>query len=69
MLMETTMATKEMEQLEQTSPEIVTAFLAVAFAYEKLWAEVALHPRDKEFVAGMLGVFHGASVIPQMEKL
>jgi hypothetical protein len=25
------MATKEMEQLEQTSPEIVTAFLAVAF--------------------------------------
>jgi hypothetical protein len=68
LLMETTM-TNELEQLESTSPEIVTAFLAVAFAYEKLWAAVALHPSDREFVAGMLGVFHGASVIPQMEKL
>jgi hypothetical protein len=59
----------ELEQLERTSPETVTAFLAVAFAYEKLWAAVNQHPSDREFVAGMLGVFHGASVIPQMERL
>ena len=59
----------ELKRLERTSPETVTAFLAVALPYENLWTAVSKHPSDRAFVTGMLGVFHGASVIPQMERL
>lgn len=57
------------QQLEQTNPKTVTAFISLTAAYEALWHEVDEHPSDAAFVANMLGVFHLASVVPRMEQL
>jgi hypothetical protein len=58
-----------MEQLEQTNPRTVTAFISLTEAYEELWHEVNQHPSDAAFVAQMLGLFHFASLVPRMERL
>jgi hypothetical protein len=60
---------RELTRLTLTSPDTVSAFLDVANAYERLWAAVHQHPSDREFVSGMLGLYHGSSVIPRMEGL
>ena len=57
------------QQLEQTNPKTVSAFVGLAAAYEQLWQQVDEHPSDAAFVANMLGVFHLASVVPRMEQL
>jgi hypothetical protein len=58
-----------MEQLEQTNPAVVTAFISLTAAYEALWHEIDAYPADAAFVAQMLGMFHLASVVPRMERL
>jgi hypothetical protein len=64
-----TKAELELAQLERTDPETVKAILAVSQAYDRLWDTVEAHPADKGYVASMLGLLHGASVIPRMVSL
>jgi hypothetical protein len=58
-----------LQQIERTNPATVTAFVGLAAAYERLWLAVDTNPADKAFVSKMLGMLHGASVIPRMEQL
>lgn len=57
------------EQLGNTRPETYSALIALAVAYEQIWAAVDKNPADASFVGDLLTYIHGASVIPHMKTL